>query len=100
MAFGWKAQRTGSGTRVWQLARDATLRLPPARGGILVRAERGTVLVTQAGDPEDHVLGAGEEVRLPPGGLAVAWALTPSVLAVRDALSELAADGRVCESCS
>jgi len=82
MARNGMAYRAGMG--VWELAKDATARLPRGKGGIVVRAERGTLVVTQAGDPEDHVLRPGEEVRLPRGGLAVAWALTPSVLAVRD----------------
>ncbi|HEX7487885.1 MAG TPA: DUF2917 domain-containing protein [Anaeromyxobacteraceae bacterium] len=56
------------------LRRDETLRLP--RGlELLVRVEHGTVLVTQEGDPDDHVLEAGDALVLPAGGLAVAWAL-------------------------
>jgi len=98
MARSWTASRTGSGTRVWELAQDSTLRLPPGRNGILARVERGTLLVTQAGDPEDHVLGPGDEVWLPRGGLAVAWALTPSVLAVRDSVTERAGAPQTCEA--
>jgi hypothetical protein len=90
MAWNWTTSRTGSGTGVWDLAQDATMRLPRGRSGVVARAERGTLVVTQAGDPEDHVLRPGEEVRLPRGGLAVAWALTPSVLAVRDPRPERA----------
>jgi hypothetical protein len=63
-----------------ELPRDATLRL--GRGGIVVRAQRGTVLVTQAGDRDDHVLEAGDELLVPRGGLAVAWALTAAELRV------------------
>ncbi len=100
MARNWMASRTGSDIGVWELARDATVRLPRGRNGIVARVERGTLLVTQAGDPEDHVLGPGDELRLPRGGLAVAWALTPSVLAVRDPLAERARVAQACESCS
>lgn len=82
MTRSWMASRAGN--EVWELAQDATLRLPRGRNGIVVRAERGNLLVTQAGDLEDHVLGPGDEVRLPRGGLAVAWALLPSLIAVRD----------------
>jgi hypothetical protein len=65
----------------FDLRNDDTLRLP--RGvAAAVRVERGTVLVTQAGDPEDHVLEPGDELRLPAGGVAVAWALTDARIAV------------------
>ncbi len=67
-----------------ELAKDATLRLPRGRNGVVVRAEGGSLVVTQEGDPEDHVLGPGEEVHLPRGGLAVAWALSPVAVLVRD----------------
>jgi hypothetical protein len=50
------------------------------------------VLVTQAGDLEDHVLRTGEVLTLPPGGLVVAWALTPSTVAVRGSLTVGAAE--------
>ena len=85
MTSKWMVSPTGNGAQVWELGKDATVRLPRWRKGLVARVERGTLIVTQAGDPEDHVLAAGDEVRLPPGGLAVAWALTPSLLAVRDA---------------
>lgn len=73
---------SGSGSRTVSLERDETLRLPRGRHGIVTRVERGTVLVTQAGDPEDHVLCAGEEIWIPAGGLAVAWALTSAAITV------------------
>jgi hypothetical protein len=85
MTSKWMVSPTGNDAQVWELGKDATVRLPRWRKGLVARVERGTLIVTQAGDPEDHVLAAGDEVRLPPGGLAVAWALTPSLLAVRDA---------------
>jgi hypothetical protein len=84
MTSKWMMSLTGNGAKVWELAKDATVRLPHWRKGLVARVERGTLVVTQAGDPEDHVLAAGDEVRLPPGGLAVAWALTPSLLTVCD----------------
>jgi Protein of unknown function (DUF2917) len=69
----------------WEAREDETRRLMPGRSGLQVRVEEGLVLVTQAGDPEDHVLGPGEELRLAGAGLAVAWAFRPSrVLVVRD----------------
>lgn len=66
-----------------RLAGNATMRLPPGRNATIVRVERGTVLVTQEGDLEDHVLEAGDEIVLPRGGLAVAWALTDAVIRLR-----------------
>lgn len=62
----------------FELARDATLGVAPGRHGVTLRALAGTVHVTQAGDPEDHVLQPGEALWLPRGGRVVAWALTPA----------------------
>jgi hypothetical protein len=84
----WTRREDASGTL--DLARDATLRLPRCRGGVRVRVEQGTVLVTQAGDPEDHVLVAGATVDLPEGGLAVAWALSAARVEVSGAEARLA----------
>jgi hypothetical protein len=58
------------------LARDATLR--PGRS--VVHVDRGTAIVTQAGDPEDHVLSAGTEYRPAGRGLVVVWALEDAVV--------------------
>jgi hypothetical protein len=41
------------------------------------------VMVTREGDLEDHVLERGDELLLPAGGLAVAWAFTAARLSVR-----------------
>ena len=65
-----------------QLALDATLRLVPGRRWLTLRVRDGCVLVTQQGDPADHVLAAGEELRFSGRGLVVAWALSPSRIAV------------------
>jgi len=61
------------------------MRLPHGRVGTAVRVARGSVLVTREGDPEDHVLGAGEEIVLPARGLGVAWAFTEALGSVREA---------------
>jgi Protein of unknown function (DUF2917) len=71
--------------RVRDLAENATMRLPRRRSASVVRVERGTVLVTQKGDLEDHVLERGDEIVLRGGGLAVAWAFTDAAISVRDA---------------
>jgi hypothetical protein len=73
-----KAKGAGMLSTVWNAERDETRRLPPGPDGITVRVEEGLLLVTQAGDPEDHVLGPGQELRLEGQGLGVAWALEPS----------------------
>ena len=65
------------------LAENATMRLPRGRFATIVRVERGTVLVTREGDLEDHVLEAGDELVLPAGGLAVAWAFTDAAVSAR-----------------
>jgi hypothetical protein len=71
-------------TETFDLEVDQTLRLP--RGlAVIIRVERGTVLVTQEGDPEDHVLEGRGELVVPAGGLAVAWAFTHARVAVQDA---------------
>ncbi len=67
------------------LAQNATLRLPRGRFGTVVRVDEGSAVVTQEGDREDHVLVAGDELLLPAGGLAVAWALTRAAISVREA---------------
>lgn len=63
------------------LARDATFR--PAAG--LVRVERGTVVVTQSGDHEDHVLEGGAEFRPARRGRVVIWALDDAQVTVAPA---------------
>jgi hypothetical protein len=82
-AFGFWQARVAGGAR--ELARDETLRLPRRRGGVVLRVASGCLLVTREGDHEDHVLLAGEELRLTGRGLAVAWALEPSTVLVDDA---------------
>lgn len=69
----------------WELPENATVRLPRGRSTLIVRVERGTVLVTQEGDLEDHVLEPGDEIALAAGRLAVAWAFTEAAISVREA---------------
>jgi hypothetical protein len=69
----------------WQLGKNQTSHLSGPRRRVAVRVESGLVLVTREGDPEDHVLRAGEVVVLPPHGKVVAWALEPARATVRAA---------------
>jgi hypothetical protein len=68
----------------WDIAENATMRLPRRETSSVVRVERGTVLVTQEGDLEDHLLAAGDEVVIDSVGLAVAWAFTDASLTMRE----------------
>lgn len=73
-----KAESSRAGR--FALPRDGTLRIRAGAGGVRIRAERGTVLVTREGDAEDHLLERGDEVLVTCRGLVVAWALTPAAL--------------------
>jgi hypothetical protein len=77
--------RNGGITLRRELAQDATIQLPPGRRGLVVRVERGVLLVTQEGDLDDHVLEPTQELRIPRGGLAVGWALAPATVVIADA---------------
>lgn len=68
----------------WELERDRTAVLPGARGEVLLRVERGLLLVTREGDAEDHVLAAGQALVLPAPGKVVAWALEPARATFQD----------------
>ncbi len=83
---------------VRDLAENATMALPRGRIGTVVRVERGTVLVTQEGDLDDHVLEAGDEIVLARGGRAVAWAFSEATLSVCEAAPTSARDGCASEA--
>ncbi|HSD18852.1 MAG TPA: ATP-binding protein [Anaeromyxobacter sp.] len=68
----------------WELAENQTMSLPRRRVATVVRVERGTVLVTQQGDYEDHVLEQGDELVVRRSGLAVAWAFTEATISMRE----------------
>jgi hypothetical protein len=63
------------------LAENGTLPLRPGRG-LAVTCRSGTLVVTQAGDPLDHVLRPGDAFLAAPRGLVVVWALSPGAVAV------------------
>ena len=70
---------------LWTLAKNAAIPLPRSRSPKLVRVERGTVLITREGDPDDHILVTGDELLLEVRGLAVAWAFTDAAISLREA---------------
>ena len=61
---------------------NGTVRLQPRAGALRLRAGRGTFVVTQEGDPQDHVLRGTEELRTGRRGLVVVWALSDGALEV------------------
>lgn len=68
----------------FRLHDNGTVRLLPRAEGLRLRAERGTFLVTQEGDPEDHVLAGAAELRTGKRGLVVVWALSDGAFEVDD----------------
>ena len=76
------ATRTSGET--WDL-REGAVRKLPGGPGVVVRVERGTVLVTREGDLADHVLEPGDALDLSGAGRAVAWAFTDATLSVEGA---------------
>ena len=66
----------------WAISENRTLPLRPAGRGLDVTCRAGTLLVTQEGDPLDHVLGPGDAFRAAPRGLVVVWALSDGAVAV------------------
>jgi hypothetical protein len=92
-----QASATPSIGRAWHLDENAAMRLPRGKPALVVRVERGTVLVTQAGDLEDHLLEEGEAFVLAGRGLAVAWAFTEATISV-NVLERSSAGGRAAPS--
>ncbi len=74
---------TTSAGSTWDLDENDAVVIPCGRRGSVVRVHRGTVLVTQQGDREDHVLEPGDELPLRRRGRAVAWAFTAATLSLR-----------------
>jgi len=88
MSAAWNRWLGGSVDASWTLAADETRRLEGSRSGsVVVRVQRGLLVVTREGDPEDHVLAAGQEVALPSHGRIAAWALEPAQASVREVRS-------------
>lgn len=66
--------------RAFRPDRDATVAFRPGRAGLDLRCQSGLFLVTQEGDPDDHVLAAGDSFRTASRGRVVAWAFEAGVL--------------------
>lgn len=64
------------------LLRGAMWSAVPGRGGLCLRSAAGLLWVTVAGDAQDYMLSAGEQLCLPAGRKAVAQALADSILHV------------------
>ena len=83
-----------STTARFTLHDNGTIRLQPRAQGLRLRAERGTFLVTQEGDPEDHVLSPAQELwlleayfeRPPDGDLLRRYGAMKSASLLREAM--------------
>ena len=65
------------------MAKDQTLRLPAA-AGVRIASQRGTVWITQDGDPRDIVLSAGESVVLERTTSTIVQAIEPAQITMAD----------------
>jgi hypothetical protein len=68
---------------VRSLSANTAFSLRPARRGTEIAVLHGLVLVTQAGDPADYVLGPGDVLRLRGSGRIAAMALREARVRVR-----------------
>jgi len=82
------SRRGAARTGAWELAENQACRLVPGRDGVAIRVNSGCLVITQEGDPEDHVLLAGEDLRMSGSDAVVAWAMSPSSFVVTDAVAE------------
>jgi len=80
---GWWARcARPTPARLWESAADGTGAFRPGSTGLTLTCRAGTFLVTQAGDPVDHVLEAGDSFRTISRGRVAAWALRSGTLEV------------------
>jgi hypothetical protein len=66
----------------WKIRDNGTLSFRPGPRGLVLQCQSGTLLVTQEGDPLDHVLGACDEFRTDGRGLVVVWALSDGAVSM------------------
>jgi len=80
VGLAWRHRWNGAAVRAFALGQDGTMAFRPGRDGLALSCLSGVFLVTQQGDPEDHVLEAGGAYRTGARGRVVAWAFRPGVL--------------------
>ncbi len=91
------SRRGAARTGAWELAENQAFRLVPGRDGVAIRVNSGCLVITQEGDPEDHVLLPGEGLRMTGREAVVAWAMSPSSFVVTDAVAETSLELAVAE---
>jgi hypothetical protein len=72
---------------IWDLPDNATVAIHPGLGARLA-CRSGTFVVTQEGDPLDHLLEAGDRLEASSKGLVVAWALRQGVLVLENGVEQ------------
>jgi hypothetical protein len=83
MVASWKRWSGGGVVEAWSHGEGETRHLRGRRAvPVVVRVQRGLLLVTREGDRRDHLLGPGDAVAFPPRGRLVAWALEPALASV------------------
>ena len=87
------SRRGAARTGAWDLAENQAFRLIPGRDGVVIRVNSGCLVITQEGDPQDHVLLPGEDLRMSGIDAVVVWAMSPSSFVVTDAVAELLGKG-------
>ncbi len=80
LGLAWPRRAPRSTARPFRLDRDATIAFRPGRAGLTLSCRSGAFLVTQEGDGDDHVLGAGDVFHTGAPGRVVAWAFEAGVL--------------------
>jgi hypothetical protein len=84
MAMRTATDPSSSTSGRWGLPENTRMYLQPSAFATVVRVERGTVIVSQKGDLEDRVLTQDEQIIVPAGSQAVAWAFTEAVISVNE----------------
>jgi hypothetical protein len=75
-----RLRRRSSVDEAWEAGADAVRSFRVGRRGLTLRCGSGSFIVTQAGDPLDHVLEAGDVWRTSARGRVAAWALRAGTL--------------------
>jgi hypothetical protein len=89
----WRVPRVPAPSRLWEGPLDGTAHCGQGAMGLALTCRAGTFLVTQEGDPVDHVLEAGDRFRSTSRGRVAAWALRAGTLEIGRARPEATEDG-------